>query len=218
MSLKKNLSLYLSSLLLLSIPMLANPVTIMIDPMGDAKHTGYEIEDTFERSLTLQCAQKLKENIEHTFSNTQVIITRSAGESLEPLQNASYANRMNVDLYLCLSFYQQKTIPGNIAIFYYLENEIDLQHKYNPLHFYHISQAYLKSITRSKTIGAKIASVFEQKNTNPHFLCLGSFGVPCMPLFGIQSPALYIQAGLQHKNDWKYLVQPLIDALSEISL
>ena len=198
-----------------------SPVTVMIDPVGDAKYTGREIEDieknaTFERSLTLQCAQKLKENIEETFPHTQVIVTRTAGETLQLFQNASYANRMNVDLYLCLSFYHQESIPGHISIFYYLENNIDLLHKHNPLHFYHISQAYLSNVTASSHIAQKLSSVFKQKNINPHFLCLGAFGIPCMPLFGIQPPAVYIEAGLHHQDDWKYLIQPIMQALKEI--
>lgn len=212
MSLKKSLL----SIFLFNMYIAIHPITIMIDPIGDAKYTGHEIEDTFERSLTLQCAQKLKETIEQKFSNTQVFITRNAGDALQPLQNASYANKMNVDLYLCLSFYQEETIPGHIAIFYYLENIIDLQHKYNPFYFYHISQGYLKNISDSKQIALTIASVFNQKNINPHFLCLGAFGIPCNPLFGIQPPSIYIEAGLQHKNDWAYLIEPIMQALSEI--
>jgi len=191
-----------------------HPIIIMIDPMGDAKYTGNEIEDTFERSLTLQWAQEFKATIESRFSNIQVIVTRNAGETLQPLQNVSYANRMNVDLYICISFYKQETIPAHMSIFYYLENTIDIQHKYNPLHFYHISQAYLKNVKNSENIAKKVATVLKQKNINPYFVCLGAFGIPCTPLLGIQSPAFYIEAGLKHKNDWKHLIQPIIEAIN----
>ncbi len=210
MSLNK---IFLVSMLLFIFSSITSPITIMIDPIGDAKYTGREIEDTFERSLTLQCAQSLKNQIEETLSHAQVIITRNAGETLQPLQNASYANRMNVDLYLCLSLYHQENIPGHISIFYYLENNLDLQHKYNPLHFYHVSQAYLGNISTSNHMAKKLVSIFKEKSINPHFLCLGAFGIPCMPLFGIQAPAVYIEAGVHRKDDWKYLIQPIIEAL-----
>ncbi|MBI2344606.1 N-acetylmuramoyl-L-alanine amidase [Candidatus Dependentiae bacterium] len=199
---------------LCNINLIAYSITIMIDPLGDAKYTGCEIEDTFERSLTLQCAQRLKQIIEETFSNTKVVITRNAGDTIQQLQNASYANRINPDLYICLSFYHQKSIPGHIAIFYYLENSIDTQHAYNPLHFYHVSQAYLKNVASSKQFALKAAAVLKQKSINPHFLCIGTFGIPCMPLFGIQPPALFIQAGLAHKNNWKYLIDPIIEVIN----
>ncbi len=193
-------------------------ITIMIDPIGDGKYTGREIEDTFERSLTLQCAQELKQKIESLYPHTQVILTRIAGEILQPLQNASYANRMNINLYIALSFYHEETIPGYLSIFYYVENSLDLQHKYNPVHFYHISQAYLANVSSSSCIAKKFDAIFKQKNFNPHFLCLGSFGIPCMPLFGIQAPAIYLEAGLARKNDWKYLIEPILHALEEILL
>lgn len=194
-----------------------HPITIMIDPIGDATYTGREIEDVFERSLTLQCAYKLKEKIEATCAHTEVIITRNAGQTLQQYQNASFANRMHVDLYLCLGLYYQQNIPGNITIYYNLENSLDLQHIYNPCYFYHISQAYLANITTSKKIAQKLYALCRQKNNNPHFLCLGAFGIPCMPLFGIQPPAVYIEAGLHHKDDWNYLIQPILDALKEIN-
>lgn len=192
------------------------PITIMIDPVGDAKNTGREIEDTFERSLTLQCAQLLKNNIEEKFENSNVIVTRSAGEIIQPFQNASYANKINVDLYLCISFYQQITIPSNVAIFYYQENLLDIEHKYNPLYFYHISQAHLKSVKQSKAFAEKMSSIFKEKKFSTQFLYLGTFGIPCMQLFGIQVPALYIEAGLAHKNDWKYLIEPIVQFLDQI--
>lgn len=34
--------------------------TIMLNPAGDARHTGRRIDDTFERSVTLQYVEKLK--------------------------------------------------------------------------------------------------------------------------------------------------------------
>ena len=42
-----------------------NNFTIMIDPAGDAKNTGRQIDDTLERAVTLQFAQKLKSEIEN---------------------------------------------------------------------------------------------------------------------------------------------------------
>ena len=189
---------------------------IMIDPIGDAKHTGREIEDTFERVLTLQCAQKLKEVISYNFPEIQVLLTRSAGETLTPNQNSSFANRMNVNLYIALSFYEQKAIPNNVSIFFYQENAIDQFHKYDPFHFYHISQAYLINSSVTSKIAKIFLESFQDKQKNSYFLPTGAFGFPCKPLFGIKSPALYIEAGLKNKNDWHYIVPPIIEAINEI--
>jgi N-acetylmuramoyl-L-alanine amidase len=182
----------------------------MIDPIGDAKYTGREIEDTFERVLTLQCAQKLKEIIHYNFSHAQVIITRAAGETVTTKQNASFANRMNVDLYLAISFYYQTSIPNNVAIYYYRQNAMDQYHKYDPFHFYHITQAHLINNSLSMNIAKMFLQMFQDTNINSYFLPLGSFGIPCMPLFGVTSPAIYIEAGLKNKNDWHHLITPII--------
>lgn len=187
--------------------------TLIIDPIGDAKHTGREIEDTFERVLTLQCAQKLKELINYNFPGVQVIITRAAGETLATHQNASFANRMNADLYLALSFYHQPSIPNNVAIFYYRENSMDQYHKYDPYHFYHITQAHLISSSISMNIAKIFAQTFQNKSSNHYFLPLGCFGIPCQALSGVKSAAIYIEAGLNHKNDWEYIIQPILTTI-----
>ena len=190
--------------------------TILIDPIGDASRTGREIEDTFERVITLQCAQKLKETIENNFQKIQVILTRSAGESLTELQNASFANRINANLYLAISFYHQTSIPNNIAIFYYQENTMDNIHIYDPYLFYHISQAHLISHSITKNIAKIFTQVFQNTTTNSYFLPLGTFGIPCQPLFGIKCPAIYIEAGLQNKNDWYHIIEPIIATINAV--
>ena len=47
-------------LLFVTIPTLSKKFTIMLDPSGDAKHTGRIINKTFERGISLQCAEVLK--------------------------------------------------------------------------------------------------------------------------------------------------------------
>lgn len=190
--------------------------TLMIDPIGDAKYTGREIEDTYERVLTLQCAQKLKEIINDQMPHLQVVLTRTAGETLAHKQNASFANRMDIDLYLAISFYQQSSIPNNVTIFYYRENSMNQYHKYDPFHFYHISQAHLINNNLSMNIAKMFMQIFQDSHTNSYFLPIGTFGLPCMPLFGIKAPAIYIEAGLKNKNDWHHLLQPIMTTVKKL--
>jgi len=188
----------------------------MIDPIGDAKYTGREIEDTFERVVTLQCAQKLKEVIAYHFPHVQVIITRTAGEKTTERQNASFANRMNVNLYLAISFYYQSSIPNNVTIFYYRQNSMDQYHKYDPYKFYHITETHLIHNNLSMNIAKIFTQAFQDKSINNYFLPLGNFGIPCMSLFGVTSPAIYIEAGLKNKNDWHHLINPIIITIKEL--
>lgn len=192
------------------------PFTIMIDPTGDAKHTGREIEDTFERGITVLCAQALKTEIIKLIPNVQVILTRVPGEKLSELQNASFANRLGVDFYLSLAFYAEPMIPKHVAIFYYLEQETDTWHRYNALQFYHASQAHLININLTKQFAKTFLQHFEQKTINTSFIMRGVFGLPCKPLMGIKAPALCIEAGLESKDDWKNLINPLISCIQAI--
>ena len=99
------------------------PFTIMLDPAGDAKNVGRKLYNSFERGATLQFAQELKKQILQTYPNTEVVLTRSAGEVLENLQNANFANRLDVDLYLSINFYEETQIKPHIFLFYF-KNQI----------------------------------------------------------------------------------------------
>lgn len=212
MSLKNYIFLFLIT----SLTYQAQPFTLMIDPTGDAKHTGREIEDTFERGITIQCAQKLKDEITQTFPNVRVVLTRVPGETVYPHQNASFANRLGVDFYLSLAFYHEPSIPAHVAIFYYLEQPTDIWHRCNPLQIYHYSQAHLINIQVTEQIAKNFLQRFQQKTINNAFVLRGMFGIPCRPLIGVKAPALCIEAGLRSKDDWKNLINPLISCIQAI--
>src|SRR3972149_4092399 len=78
------------------------PFTIMIDPAGDAKRAGRMLEDNFERGITLSCANCLKHDLEKKYTNVRVILSRFPGETLESMQNANFANRLQVDFYISI--------------------------------------------------------------------------------------------------------------------
>jgi N-acetylmuramoyl-L-alanine amidase len=190
--------------------------TVMIDPYGDSKNTGHEIDDTFERAITLECAQELKKQLNKSCPSIRVVLTRAPGESVQPLQNASFSNKLQANFYLSLSFYSQQDIPSDISFFYYLENQTDLWHKYNSLCFYHVDNAYLINLKLSKLIGEAFLSSFKQKPISSVFVPLGLFACPYKQLTGVKAPSIAIEAGLQKKDDWKYLIQPLISCIESI--
>jgi len=82
-------------------------IIIMLDPAGDAQYAGRRIDDSFERGLTLRCAEQLKQRLEQLFPQIHVVLTRLPGETVQPLQNANFANRLSVDLYLSIHFYHE---------------------------------------------------------------------------------------------------------------
>lgn len=192
------------------------PFTIIIDPAGDTKNTGREIDDTFERGITLQCAEELKKQLNKTFPDIRVILTRVPGETIAPLQNASFSNRLQADFYLSISFYQEPEMPSHLSLFYYLENPTDRLHHYNPLYFYHVQQAHLIHLKESESIGKTFLKSLQNSSINSVFIAQGLFGIPYKPLIGIKAPSIAIEAGLRQKDDWKYLIAPLTTCIKAI--
>src|SRR3990172_8684717 len=94
----------LSTNLLLARPHVAQPraFTIMLDPAGDAKNPGRKLDDSFERGITLQFSETLKQKLESLFPSIRVVLTRLPGETVQLLQNANFANRLDVNFYLSI--------------------------------------------------------------------------------------------------------------------
>jgi hypothetical protein len=190
--------------------------TIMLDPAGDAKHTGRLIEDTLERGISLQCVEQLKIALTEKFDNVRVVVTRLPGETIQMLQNASFSNRLGTDLYLSFHFYYEPEQPSHITLYHYLENVTDVWHQPKNLMLYPVNQAHLAELKMTKKWGNIILQTLEDKNVSKHFKTRGFFGIPFQPLLGIKAPAIAIEAGLTKKNDWKNIIQPIINALERI--
>jgi len=213
---------YLSSLFIivcLSLSIITKaeqPLTIMIDPSGDSQHTGHEIDDTFERGITLQCAEELKKQLNIVLPEIRIILTRVPGEIIQAFQNASFSNRLQADFYLSISFYNEKEVPSNISIFYYIEQQTDGWHRFNPLYFYHVQQAHLISLETTKKIGLSFEGSLKNSSINSVFNLSGLFGCPYKQLVGIKAPSIAIEVGICKKDDWKYLINPLTSCIKNI--
>ncbi|MBV8660673.1 MAG: N-acetylmuramoyl-L-alanine amidase [Candidatus Dependentiae bacterium] len=191
--------------------------TIMIDPAGDAKHTGRLIQDTLERGISLQCAEQLKTMLTQNFKNVRVILTRVPGETIQPLQNASFANRLGVDLYLSLYFYHEPETPTHVTLYHYLENPVtDFWHQPISLSLYQVNQAHLLNLKTTQAWGKIILEVLQDKKCSKFFNPRGLFGIPFTPLVGIKAPAIAVEVGLKNKQDWQQIIDPLFIAIERI--
>lgn len=185
--------------------------TIIIDPAGDAKKTGRRIGDSFERGLTLQCAEKIKEIIEKQTNNITIIITRLPGDIIYELQNASLSNRLNADLFVHLSFYQTQETKPTLYL-YQFSNGNDFVQPQQNLTFNSYDQAYL--VNKAKTDA--IIRICKQKLTqNFHHLCSTNqpYSLPIKALTGIVAPSIAYEIGLKEKQDWSLYVEPITAAL-----
>lgn len=191
--------------------------SIMLDPAGDAKHTGRVIDDSFERGLTLQFCEQLKKNLEKEYgTKIRIVLSRLPGETLEPLQNASFANRLNVDFYLSIHFFKEIETKPRIFLYYFAKNPVtDFWHQSsNQLSFYAYDQAYLINIKDTKNYVLKMKESLEEYSNQ--FNLIKHIGIPFKPIVGIKSPTIAIEIGLKNKEDWKKIVEPISKSLSPI--
>ena len=195
--------------------------TLMIDPAGDAKEPGRSIDDTFERGITLQLAEELKRAIEAENPGIRIILTKFPGEVIEPLQNASFANRLKVDLYLSFNVFEHKEKLSTLFFYQLTYNPAtDLWvKKTDDLVLLPFDQAYKNSLAQTDTFIKQLYDACKKEERSAKLNCHLPLKVPFKPLVGISAPAVGIELGIKKKDDWKevapYLSEPLNNSLQK---
>ncbi len=192
------------------------PLTIMFDPAGDALAPGRIIAGTFERGLTLQCAEQLKEALEIKLNNARVILTRLPGQALEPLQSATFANKLRADLYLSVNFYQEESSDLQLSLSY-CSYDPTSDSWYKPdssLSLTAYNQAYKSLFKANRSLADMLTKALKSSGISLPVTIRAPYGIPCKPLVGISIPALALECGLKNKDDWKALVPYVAEAIS----
>lgn len=192
-----------------------NQVTIMLDPAGHARNTGRRLVNSFERAETLKLAESLRAMLESRY-NLKVILTRSPGEEIVPLQNASFANRLSVDFFLSLHIYKEESVKPRLYAYHLVYNPVAdfAQRMLEPLAFIPIHQAHFANIHKTTLAGKMMKSKLIQAENQKLFDFHGLFGVPIKPLVGITAPALLLEIGINDDEKWQNLIEPIVDSLS----
>jgi len=187
---------------------------IILDPAGDAKKTGRQIGDSFERGLTLQYVEKIKTILER-IPYVKVIISRLPGDTVYELQNASLANRLQADLFINFNFYYTAETKPTLFL-YQFSYGTDFATQYNELAFNTYEQAYKIHKTTTDACIRICKNHLEQQQYHSLFSVCGPHALPIKPLIGIITPSICIEAGLKNKEAWQQLVEPLAGAIVEI--
>lgn len=190
--------------------------TIMLDPAGDAQHAGRKIGDYTERGATLQFANALKKSIEDSHNGVRVILTRFPGETIQPRQNASFANRLDVDLYLSLHFFKQTTRKSLLHLFHFcLHPTTDFWSPQTPnLAFVKSNEIHKISIKTSQNWAQLLFESMHDHNKN--FDTSKPLGIPFKPLYALKAPGIGIEASLTHPEEWQQYIQPITDGISTV--
>jgi len=189
--------------------------TLMLDPAGDSQNTGRLIEDCLERGITLQFVQRLKQELEQKIDNLRVTLSRSPGEKVARLQNANFANRLDVDCYLSIHFYKETEVKPRVYIFTFGYND-DFITKKPDLYFYPYDKAHLINKDITKQWAHNIQDIFLLEENKKRFEFCGLRSLPFKPLIGVKAPAIGIEVGLCAKHDWQNCIDIFFDIISEI--
>lgn len=188
----------------------------MLDPAGDAQHAGRKIGDHLERGPSLRFAESIQDSIKESHSDIRVVLTRFPGETIQPRQNASFANRLDVDLYISIHFFKQTTQKSLFHLFFFcIDPTTDFWSIPNTeLVFLKSNEIHKQSITTSKQWTYLLFDALQSyKNI---FTLSQPLGIPFKPLYGIKSPSIGIEVSLNHPEDWIRYVQPLQNSISTL--
>ena len=188
---------------------------IMIHPAGDAKVIGRKIHDTFERSITLQCAHELKTELESARENILVIITRSPGDTIAPLQNAQFANRMGVDLFISLHCYQEPDTSPKIDLYQFASN--DTYFAVHPDTFWTAyDKAHLTNYKKTAAWATQLKKSLSDHSRTKNYPIRGVHAVPFASLIGISCPAIGVEISTKHPDDWRYTMHALAQGIKNV--
>jgi N-acetylmuramoyl-L-alanine amidase len=214
-----SLKLLFIFLFCLPLPLHAQQLILIINPAGDAQNAGRTIDDYCERAITLHMAQALKTTLEARHGSlVRVLLTRSAGQTLEPLQNANYVNRLNADLFLSIHCYHELEAKPHLSLFQFCYQPVTdfWQQRADSLVCTPYIYAHRSMIHISKRYGTLMTQQLQQPFYQQTFECQSLMALPFKPLLGIQVPALGIECGLQDHNAWHAFIEPLADAVSNL--
>lgn len=184
--------------------------TLMLDPAGDAKHTGRTVHNTFERGVTLQCAEYIQKKIHTACPHVRVVLTRLPTENIQTLQNANFANRLDVDLYISIHIYEEKASTPCMYMYRFSYHPmLTPTLSKDSLHTYDMAHLICNSTTQKWC--QQFARYFNEHAS--FYTFLGPYAMPCAPLIGIQKPAYALDIGISTVDDWKRYSDIMVDAL-----
>jgi hypothetical protein len=193
------------------------PVIVMINPAGHAKNAGRKmLFGEYERTVAYDFAEKLQQALVRAYG-VKVVLSRFVGEEIvDPLQNASFANRLGVDFYLSLHFYGEESVKPKIFLYNLVYDPVvDFikRSSYLPV-FIPIHQAHFGNIFKSRDFGKIIKEVLTLPEHQRFADCYGPFGIPIRPLCGILAPSVAIEIGLHQESAIKTLIDPIVKSLN----
>ncbi len=186
---------------------------IMINPAGHAGDPGRSLSG-FERAATFRFAQELQSAFERAY-DFRVVLTRVPGEKIVDFQNASFANRLNVDLFISVHLFKLESVRPKVYVYQHVADPVGdfVDRTFPSLKMISVLQAHQVSIFRTKNIGQQLSNALSGADNQKIFDFGGFYGIPLKPLCGIVAPALLIEVGVNQDDDWHVVLEAIVRGL-----
>jgi len=213
---KKNIIFFLSLIFIYFNQSYSKTPLIMLDPIGHADFTGRKMLNGYERGILLTLAEKLQTELQNKHE-LESIISRKAGETIAPLEIASFANRLQVGLVINLQTFLTLNAKPTLNIYHLCFNKFT-EFNQSPLApgiFIPIEKAHIMNIKKTATIADSLKSFLIQPENTKLFDTSSPLAVPIKSLVGIVPPAICIEIGIINEKLLTELIKPLAQAISD---
>ena len=168
--------------------------SIVIDPSQNNRTIGSE----YEKNITLACAEAIRTYCYNNVLDITIEVTRERGETVEPLQIATFSNTVHPNLHIALHCVA-KPVP-ELWIYYNQWNYTDTHQKQsNTISLIPAHQTYLYTYNTSKHYARTVYKFLEAYAFSEFTIITHKpIGCPCKPLFGLTAPSIVIELGIAH--------------------
>ncbi len=196
---------FLTTFVLFPLALSAHYFTIVLDP-------GTQQDATIAQE-SVTCAKALQQALEKTFPEARIVLSRTSQELVDPLQVASFSNRIKADLHISFNFFIEKEVTKNIRIYSCSPTTSQgMQKKAPDLVLTPATSAYEQHAQESKKAGHLFFT--GAKNAGP----LTVFELQQLPLKTLQiitAPSLLLEVGIGTSKEWEAYFSQLFEGLKE---
>lgn len=194
--------------------------TIMLNPSKNNNHAERIIDSSFERSISLSTLETIKTKLEERFPHIAIIIATiphaMTTDTISQQEHiAHFANSLQVDLFLELSFYQETDIKQQLYIYQFSYNN-ELITRPSDFVFYRYDQSYIFNQRSSLKAARFFEQVFLSQPYGNHFQTHAIISFPSAALIGITCPAINIEIGIKKRLDALLCIEPIIESIMRL--
>ncbi len=188
--------------------------TVMLDPAGHAKQPGRQLYESFERAETYRCVEQLKKTLEAK-SDLRVLVTRAPGEEIVPLQNASFANRTGVDLFVTVHLFKEDAEQPSINVAYLTyDTLLDQTHKdYKKTDFVPVYQAHCLALATTKRWSEQMIKHLTTTVSKRWSVGQQALALPLKELQGVAAPAVVVELGVHADREYNEITEQLAETI-----